>query len=291
MQVFFSFFPFHLNLSAATSLSLLPPPRLALTQAISRQHHLDTATTAPTLWLLQLPPRHPCGEPSTHWNRPHKCRGHTQATPPLPPSLCLVHLKKASDKSFPFFPPSSLMVQDTSPQHRPIAPPCGTQAPTPPPFTRMQATLSLLPSPQPPPPQCFYNWRHFPDPGALQPASPNFATQTGGAKGALAPTISMTPPFTHPPPLCRSSHPHGCPHCTPQFMCPAPSCLPSSPAFWGVQGGQRAPSPLCPGYAAGKGKGRAQGEGEGPGGMCARRRAAYKGRGRVCEQASKWGCA
>src|SRR6266702_6973986 len=61
---FFSFFPFHPNLSAATSPS--PPPRLALTQAISRRcrhqprrRHLDTTTTAPTPWPLQPPPRHP----------------------------------------------------------------------------------------------------------------------------------------------------------------------------------------------------------------------------------------
>src|SRR6266571_9293880 len=61
---FFSFFPFHLNLSAVTSPS--PPPHLALTQAIShrRRHqprcrHLNTATTAPTPWPLQPPPRHP----------------------------------------------------------------------------------------------------------------------------------------------------------------------------------------------------------------------------------------
>src|SRR6266702_7031343 len=61
---FFSFFPFHLNLSAATSPS--PPPCLTLTQVISRRchhqphrRHLNTATTAPTPWPLQPPPRHP----------------------------------------------------------------------------------------------------------------------------------------------------------------------------------------------------------------------------------------
>ena len=55
-----SFFPFfHPNLSAAMSSSSSPPPRLALTQAISRRRHLDTATTAPTPWPLQPPPRHP----------------------------------------------------------------------------------------------------------------------------------------------------------------------------------------------------------------------------------------
>ena len=35
----------------------------------------------------------------------HMHCGHTQATPPPSPSLCLVHLKKASDKSFPLFFP------------------------------------------------------------------------------------------------------------------------------------------------------------------------------------------
>ncbi len=35
----------------------------------------------------------------------HTRRGHTQATLPPSPSLCLVHLKKASDKSFPLFFP------------------------------------------------------------------------------------------------------------------------------------------------------------------------------------------
>src|SRR6266702_979711 len=92
-----------------------------------------------------------------------------------------------------------------------------------------QATLAPSPSlsPQPPPPQCLYNQHHFPNPVALQPASPDFATQTGGAKGALAPTISVRPPFAHPPPLCRSFHSCGCPCCAPRFTCPAlPTVLP-----------------------------------------------------------------
>ncbi len=125
-----------------------------------------------------------CGEPSSRWTHPHTRHRHTQATPPPSPSLCLMHLKKTSDKSFPLFSPSSLMVQDTSPRHRPVAPPRGTQAPTPPPLVCMQAAPSPSLSPQPPPPQCLYDRRHFPDPVALQPVSPDFATQTGGAKGA-----------------------------------------------------------------------------------------------------------
>ncbi len=155
------------------------------------------------------------------------------------------------------------------------------QTPTPPPLTRMQAILSPSLSPQPPPPQCLYDQRHFPNSVALQLASPDFATQTGGAKGALAPTISTRPPFAHPPPLCRSFHSHGCPRCAPWFTRPAPHpippCPPSPPACQGAQEGQRAPSPLFPGYAACKGKGCMQGDGEGvqaskQEGLCTNRR-------------------
>src|SRR6266702_3705102 len=125
------------------------------------------------------------------------------------------------------------------------------QAPTPPPLMHMQAAPSLSPSPQQPPPQCLYNQHHLTNPIALQLASPNFSTQTGGEKGALALTISATPPFAHPPPLCRSSHLCGCPHCASQVMCPtAHACPPSLHACQGVQEGQHAyPSPLQPGYA------------------------------------------
>src|SRR6266702_6129698 len=77
---------------------------------------------------------------------------------------------------------------------------------------------------------CLYDQHHFPDPVTLQPASPDFATQTGGAKGVLAPTISARPPFAHPLPLCRSFHLRGCPCCAPQFTRPAPPhilpCMP-----------------------------------------------------------------
>src|SRR6266702_405077 len=61
------------------------------------------------------------------------------------------------------------MVQDTSPRHRPVAPPCGMQAPTPPPLVCMQAALSPSLSPQPPPPQCLYDWCHFPAPLVYAP--------------------------------------------------------------------------------------------------------------------------
>src|SRR6266702_4241889 len=178
-----------------------------------------------------------CGEPSTHWTCPHMHHGHTQATPPPLPSLCLVHLKKASDKSFPLFSPFVFNGAGRFPSTQACCTPCGMQAPTPPPLVCMQATPLPFPSPQPPPPQCLYDQCHFPDPITIQLASPDFATQTGGAKGALAPTISVRPPFAHPPPLCRSFHSHGCPHCALWFTClphPALPCPPSSPACWGA---------------------------------------------------------
>ncbi len=172
----------------------------------------------------------------------------------------------------------------------------------------MQAAPSPSPSPSPqqPPPQGLYNQRHLTNPITLQLASPDFATQTGGAKGALALTISVTPPFAHPPPLCRSSHSRGCPRCAPRFTCPAAHArLPSLRACRGAQEGQRAhpqsspawlrrpPSlrfmhptpPTClPPLRACRGRRRdrggcAQGEGNGPGGMRARGRAACKGEG------------
>src|SRR6266702_7297309 len=248
--LFSSSFPFHPNLSAATSPS--PPPHVTLTQVISCQCHLNTATTAPTLWPLQPLPCHPlwAHQPPA---APTLTRVvGTQATPPLSPSLCLVHPKKPQISYFPFFSPSSLIVHDTSPcSTQACCTPHGTQAPTPPPLVCMQATPSLLPSPQQPPPQCLYNQHHLTNPIALQLASPNFSTQTGGEKGALALTISATPPFAHPPPLCRSSHLCGCPHCASQVMCPtAHACPPSLHACQGVQEGQHAhPSPLQPGYA------------------------------------------
>ncbi len=193
------------------------------------------------------------------------------------------------------------MVQDTSPQHRPIALPVACKHPLHLPLCTCRlpfhhcchhnhhhlnasttSATSLAPSP--------YNWHHF-------------ATQTGGAKGALAPTISARPPFAHPPPLCRLFHLHGCSHCTLWFTHPAPSCpAPPHPTCCPplhARGCRRDSVPLVPsaqampharGRATCKGKGHAQGEGEGPGGMCARGRAACKGRGRVCEQVSKQGC-
>ncbi len=231
-----------------------------------------------------------CREPSTRWTCPHtRCR-HTQATLPPLPSLCLVHLKKASDKSFPLFSPFVFNGAGHFPSTQARCTPCGTQAPTPPPLVRMQATPSLSLSPQPPPPQCLYDRHHFPNPIAVQPASPDFATQTGGAKGALAPTISSRHIFAHPPPLCRSFHSCGCPHCALQFTRPPrptpphPACCPPLHA----RGHRRDSAPLVPsawampharGRAMCKGKDCTQGEGPRTRGGGRTRRDAHKGKG------------
>ncbi len=197
---------------------------------------------------------------------------HTQATLLPSPSLCLVHLKKASDMSFPPFFPFVFNDAGHLPSTQARCTPHGTQTPTPPPLTCMQAALSLSLLPQPPPPQCLYDQRHFPDPVALQLASPNFATQTGGAKGVLAPTISARPPFAHPPPLCRLFHLRGCPRCAPWFTCPAPCPILSHPTRHPplhARGCRRDSAPLVPssqampharGRAAHKGRGKDQGD-------------------------------
>ncbi len=110
-----------------------------------------------------------CGEPSTRCTRPHMRRRHTQATLPPSSSLCLVHLKKASDKSFPLFFPFVFNSAGHLPLTQARCTPRGTQASIPPPLARMQAALSPSLSPQPPPPQCLYDQRHFPDLITLQP--------------------------------------------------------------------------------------------------------------------------
>ncbi len=140
---------------------------LHLTSLSHRQYPVGATST------LQLPHqphghynhRHVtlCREPSTHWTHPYMHHGHTQATPPPLPSLCLVHLKRASDKSFPLFFPFIVNSAGHLPLTQAHCTPCGMQAPTPPPLMHMQATLSLSLSPQPPPPQCLYNQHHFPN--------------------------------------------------------------------------------------------------------------------------------
>src|SRR6266702_1703908 len=105
----------------------------------------------------------------------HTRRGHTQATPPPSPSLCLVHLKKASDKSFPLFFPfvfnGAGHLPSTQARCTPRGTPRGTQAPTHlpsracrPPFRRrcrhnhhhLDASTTGATSPTPSP----YNRRH-----------------------------------------------------------------------------------------------------------------------------------
>ncbi len=293
--------PFSLFLFFLFSLSSEPVScDIAVTSTLPRPHTGDIPSLPPS--TPSPPPRH-CnyctnpvaattaatsplaGMPTTRCTRPHTRRGHTQATPLPSPSLFLAHLKKPQISHPPFFSPSFLMVQDTLP-----------------PSTQACCTLPWHASTHPTSPRA-----HACHPFALPTttttsmplrlASPDFATQTGGAKGALAPTISATPPFTHPPRLCRSSHSRGCPRWPPLFTCPAPpavlSCMP------GGEEGQRAPSPLCLGYAnrapwftrpashACPPSLRAcRGVQEGLGGMHARGRAAHKGRGRECERAS-----
>src|SRR6266571_4512980 len=194
---FFSFFSLSsepVSCDVVVTASTSPRPHTGNIPSAPPRHcnyltNLMAATTTTTSTL--------CGEPSTCWTCPHmRCR-HTQATLPPSPSLCLVHLKKASDKSFPLFFPFVFNGAGHLPSTQAHCTPHGTQTPTPPPLTCMQATLSLSLSPQPPPPQCLYNWHHFPDPVALQLASPDFTTQTGGAKAG--------PHHFHETPICSPS--------------------------------------------------------------------------------------
>jgi len=151
---FFPFFPF----IRTCQLRHRCRRRLHLTSPSHRRYPIS-ATSTPQL------PHQPCGcynhrhvtlfrEPSTHCTHPHTCRGHTQATLPLSPSLCLVHLKKASDKSFPLFFHFVFNSAGHLPSTQARCTPRGTQASIPPPLTCMQATLLPSLSPQPPPPQC-----------------------------------------------------------------------------------------------------------------------------------------
>ena len=162
-QVFFSlffflpFFPFiqTCQLQHHHHLHLMSPSH----KVISCQCHLNTATTAPTLWPLQPLPCHhlwahqplPCHPLWAHQPPAAPtltCVVGTQATPPPSPSLCLVHPKKPQISYFPFFSPLFLMVQDTSPcSTQACCIPHGTQAPTPPSLVCMQAAPLLLPSP------------------------------------------------------------------------------------------------------------------------------------------------
>src|SRR6266702_1524404 len=175
--------------------STLPHPHTGDIPLVPPQHHnyctnpvaTTTAATSPFVGL-----------PTTCCIHPYPCHGHTQATPLPSPLLCLVHPKKPQISHFPFYFPLSLMVQDISPQHRPVSPPMACKHP--PHLPSCKCRLSL------PYHHHLYNQHHLTNPIALQLASPNFSTQTGGEKGALALTIPATPTFAHPPPLSMSSH-------------------------------------------------------------------------------------
>ncbi len=118
--LFFSFLFFSFSLSsepvscniAVTITSTLPCPHTGDIPLVPPQHHnyctnpMAATTTATSPFV---------GMPTTCCTCPHTRCGHTQATPLLSPSLCLVHPKKPQISHFPFFFPSSLMVQDTSP--------------------------------------------------------------------------------------------------------------------------------------------------------------------------------
>ncbi len=103
-QVFFSIFPFHLNLSAAS-----PPPHLAhlaLTQVISHQCQLNTTTTAPTPWPLQPPPCHLLQACHPSIAPALTCIVGIHKPPHHHHHHCSLHTYKikAPDKSFPFLP-------------------------------------------------------------------------------------------------------------------------------------------------------------------------------------------
>ncbi len=138
---FFPFFPF----IRTCQLRHRHHRRLHLASPSHRQYPVGTTSTPQ---LLHQPcgcynRRHVtlCGEPSTHCTCPHTHHGHTQATLPLSPSLCLVHLKKASDKSFPLFFPFVFNGAGHLPSTQARCTPHGTQASIPPPLMRMQAAL------------------------------------------------------------------------------------------------------------------------------------------------------
>ncbi len=226
--------------------STLPRPHTGNIPLAPPRHHnyhtnLMAATTATTSPFAGS--QAPAGLALTCIMGTHKPPCHRR------PLLCLVHLKNASDKSFPLFLPFVF----NGAGHLP-----STQA------------------------RCTPLWH-----ASTHPTSPRVHAGRPFAIAVATTTTTSMPlrlvPLPRPPGLRTPPRP------------------PSSPACQGVQEGHCAPSPLCPGYATRKGKGhvqgegQVQGEGEGPGGMHARGRAAYKGRGRVCERAglrtNRRGCA
>src|SRR6266702_4765650 len=81
------------------------------------------------------------------------------------------------------------------------------------------------PSPQPPPPLMPLRLVPPHRPCCHYTASLDSATQTGGAKVHWPPPFLQHPHLLTPPPLCRSSHSCGCPHCAPVYL-PHPACHP-----------------------------------------------------------------
>ncbi len=250
------------------SSSLPPPPRLALTQAISHPRHLDTATTAPTLWPLQLPPCHPLRGAKHPLDLPsHASWAHTSH----PTAIALTvpsAPKKASDKSFPLFFPfifngaghllsraCRLPLRRRHNHHHLNASTTSATSPTPSPYNRHHPTLLHRQGVQkvrwPPP---------FPrDPHLL--TLPLCVGRSTRVAAPVAPSGLRARPVPPRPARRPPLHTGG------RRRDSAP-LVPSARAMPHARGG-----------AACKGKGRAQGEGEGPGGMRARGRAACKGEG------------
>src|SRR6266702_5941418 len=174
--------PFSLFLFFLFSLSSEPVScDIAVTSTSPRPHTGDIPSPLPS--TPSPPPRH-CnyctnpvaattaatsplaGTPTTRCTRPHTCRGHTQATPLLSPSLFLAHLKKPQISHPPFFSPSFLTVKDTLPPPPPSSRNIPWHTSTHPTSPRLHACHRFaLPTTTP---------TSMP----LRPASPDFATQT-----------------------------------------------------------------------------------------------------------------
>src|SRR6266702_1542860 len=287
---FFPFFPF------IRTCQLQHRRHLHLTSPSHRRYPIAAAinpvAATSTLQLLHQPRgRYNCHHvtPCRHANYPlhppsHVSRAHashpaaiTLAVPSAP--------KKAPDKSSPFFfsfifngaghPPPL----DTGLFHPPVA--CKH-----PPHLPSRACMPPI---RPP-----HNHHHL---NASMTGVTQLCHTDRGCKRCAGPHHFRDTPFTHPPRLCRSSHSCGCPCWPPLFTRPAPPAVLS--CMSGGKEGQRAPSPLCPGYAnrapqfmrhashARPPSLRAcRGVQEGLWGMHARGRAMRKGRGRECRRAS-----
>ncbi len=236
--------------------STLPHPHTGDIPSVPPQHHnyctnpvaTTTAATSPFV-----------GMPTTCCIHPYTCHGHTQATPLPSPLLCLVHPKKPQISHFPFYFPLSLMVQDISPQHRPVAPPMACKHPPHLPSCtcrlplhchhhhnnhHLNASTTSTTSPTPSP----YNWRHltfphrqgvkkvhWPSPFLQHPHLLTLPLCVGHPTCVAAPIV--------PPRLCVPLHTHALHLCMHARGCrrdSMPTPVPSSLAM---------PSPLPPVYA------------------------------------------